>query len=73
MSKVISIHPAKDFKARSKAVLDNEGQRKNFRGAMDFLQAKRRQCGNTQLSRPKGHRNRPEFIEHGQVIVQQVV
>ena len=42
MSKVISIHPAKDFKARSKAVLDNEGQRKNFRGAMDFLQAKRR-------------------------------
>jgi L-lactate dehydrogenase complex protein LldF len=42
MSKVISIHPAKDFKARSKAVLDNEGRRKNFRGAMDFLQAKRR-------------------------------
>ncbi len=42
MSKVIPIHPAKDFKARSKAVLDNEGQRKNFRGAMDFLQAKRR-------------------------------
>ena len=42
MSKVIEIHPAKDFKARSKAVLDNPGQRKNFRGAMDFLQAKRR-------------------------------
>ncbi|MDD5478125.1 LutB/LldF family L-lactate oxidation iron-sulfur protein [Rhodoferax sp.] len=42
MSKVIHIHPAEDFKARSKAVLDNPGQRKNFRGAMDFLQAKRR-------------------------------
>jgi len=42
MSKVIAIQAAEDFKARSKAVLDNEGQRKNFRGAMDFLQAKRR-------------------------------
>jgi L-lactate dehydrogenase complex protein LldF len=42
MSKVITIQPTKDFKARSKAVLDNAGQRKNFRGAMDFLQAKRR-------------------------------
>lgn len=42
MSKVIPIQAAKDFKARSKAVLDNEGQRKNFRSAMDFLQAKRR-------------------------------
>lgn len=42
MSKVVQIHPAKDFKARSKQVLDNVGQRKNFRGAMDFLQAKRR-------------------------------
>jgi L-lactate dehydrogenase complex protein LldF len=42
MNKVVAIHPAKDFKARSKAVLDNPGQRKNFRGAMDFLQAKRR-------------------------------
>jgi L-lactate dehydrogenase complex protein LldF len=42
MNKVVPIHPAKDFKARSKAVLDNPGQRKNFRGAMDFLQAKRR-------------------------------
>ncbi len=42
MSKVVQIHPAKDFKARSKEVLDNVGQRKNFRGAMDFLQAKRR-------------------------------
>ena len=42
MNKVVAIHPAKDFKARSKAVLDDPGQRKNFRGAMDFLQAKRR-------------------------------
>jgi len=42
MSKVIHLHPTEDFKARSKAVLDNPGQRKNFRGAMDFLQAKRR-------------------------------
>lgn len=42
MSKVVQIHPAKDFKARSKQVLDNVGQRKNFRSAMDFLQAKRR-------------------------------
>ena len=42
MSKVVPIHPVNDFKARSKAVLDNPGQRKNFRGAMDFLQAKRR-------------------------------
>ena len=42
MNKVVQIHPAKDFKARSKQVLDNVGQRKNFRGAMDFLQAKRR-------------------------------
>ena len=42
MSKVVQIHPAKDFKARSKLVLDNVGQRNNFRGAMDFLQAKRR-------------------------------
>jgi len=42
MSQVITLHPSKDFKARSKAVLDNPGQRKNFRGAMDFLQAKRR-------------------------------
>ncbi|MDD2882725.1 MAG: LutB/LldF family L-lactate oxidation iron-sulfur protein [Rhodoferax sp.] len=42
MSKIVQIHPAKDFKARSKTVLDNPGQRKNFRGAMDFLQAKRR-------------------------------
>ncbi|MBK9236573.1 MAG: iron-sulfur cluster-binding protein [Rhodoferax sp.] len=41
MSQVISFHPAKDFKARSRSALDDPGQRKNFRGAMDFLQAKR--------------------------------
>jgi L-lactate dehydrogenase complex protein LldF len=42
MSKVIPIHPAEDFKERSRQVLNDPGQRKNFRGAMDFLQAKRR-------------------------------
>jgi L-lactate dehydrogenase complex protein LldF len=42
MSPVIPIHPAEDFKARSRVALDNAGQRQNFRGAMDFLQAKRR-------------------------------
>ena len=42
MNKVVHLHPMDDFKARSKAVLDNAGQRKNFRGAMDFLQTKRR-------------------------------
>lgn len=42
MSQVVHMHPTEDFKARSKAVLDNPGQRKNFRGAMDFLQTKRR-------------------------------
>jgi L-lactate dehydrogenase complex protein LldF len=41
MSPVIRIHPAEDFKARSRSVLNDPGQRKNFRGAMDFLQAKR--------------------------------
>ncbi|OGB31348.1 MAG: iron-sulfur cluster-binding protein [Burkholderiales bacterium RIFCSPLOWO2_12_FULL_61_40] len=41
MSQVIRIHPAEDFKARSRSVLNDPGQRKNFRGAMDFLQAKR--------------------------------
>ncbi len=41
MSQVIRIHPAEDFKARSRGVLNDPGQRKNFRGAMDFLQAKR--------------------------------
>ncbi|MBC7917663.1 MAG: lactate utilization protein, partial [Rhodoferax sp.] len=42
MSRVIAIHPADDFKERSREVLNDPGQRKNFRGAMDFLQAKRR-------------------------------
>ncbi len=42
MSKVIAINPTQDFKERSRQVLDNPAQRKNFRGAMDFLQAKRR-------------------------------
>ncbi len=36
MNKTVKIHPAEDFKTRSKAVLDNPGQRRNFRGAMDF-------------------------------------
>ena len=42
MNKTIQIHPTKDFKARSSNVLNDPAQRKNFRGAMDFLQAKRR-------------------------------
>ncbi len=42
MSKHIAIHPVEDFKQRSRSVLNDPGQRKNFRGAMDFLQAKRR-------------------------------
>jgi L-lactate dehydrogenase complex protein LldF len=42
MSEVIRIHPMDDFKERSRSVLNDPGQRKNFRGAMDFLQAKRR-------------------------------
>ena len=42
MSQVIKIHPMEDFKERSRNVLNDPGQRKNFRGAMDFLQAKRR-------------------------------
>ena len=42
MSNVIKIHPMEDFKARSREVLNNPAQQKNFRGAMDFLQAKRR-------------------------------
>jgi L-lactate dehydrogenase complex protein LldF len=42
MSPVIPIHPMDDFKARSRSVLNDPAQRKNFRGAMDFLQAKRR-------------------------------
>jgi L-lactate dehydrogenase complex protein LldF len=42
MSKVIPIHAMEDFKERSRHVLNNPSQRKNFRGAMDFLQAKRK-------------------------------
>ncbi len=42
MSPVIKIHPMEEFKARSRAVLNDVAQQKNFRGAMDFLQAKRR-------------------------------
>jgi len=42
MSQIIPIHPMDDFKERSRKVLNNPGQRKNFRGAMDFLQAKRK-------------------------------
>jgi L-lactate dehydrogenase complex protein LldF len=42
MNKVIAIHPMDDFKERSRSVLNNPGQRKNFRSAMDFLQAKRK-------------------------------
>jgi len=39
---LIPIHPAEDFKARSRTVLNDPGARKNFRGAMDYLQSKRR-------------------------------
>ncbi len=42
MSQVISFHPAEAFRERSRSALNDPGQRKNFRGAMDFLQAKRR-------------------------------
>ena len=42
MNKVIPIHAMDDFKERSRAVLNDPAQRKNFRGAMDFLQTKRR-------------------------------
>lgn len=39
---VIRIEPTEAFKARARQVLDNPQQQRNFRGAMDFLQAKRR-------------------------------
>jgi L-lactate dehydrogenase complex protein LldF len=42
MNKVIHINPTQDFKERTRHVLNDPAQRKNFRGAMDFLQAKRR-------------------------------
>ncbi|MBK9575173.1 MAG: iron-sulfur cluster-binding protein [Rhodoferax sp.] len=41
MSQVISFHPVEAFRERSRTALNDPGQRKNFRGAMDFLQAKR--------------------------------
>jgi L-lactate dehydrogenase complex protein LldF len=42
MSQVIHFQPDDEFKARSRTAVNDPGQRKNFRGAMDFLQAKRR-------------------------------
>ena len=33
--------PSREFKARANEALGNTGQRRSFRGAMDFLQAKR--------------------------------
>ncbi len=42
MNKVIPIHPSQDFKERSRSVLNDPAQRKNFRGAMDYLQSKRK-------------------------------
>ena len=42
MNKVIPIHPREDFQARSHSVLNDPAQRKNFRGAMDYLQSKRK-------------------------------
>jgi len=42
MSLTIPIHPDSDFEDRSRAILNNPSHRKNFRGAMDFLQEKRR-------------------------------
>ena len=42
MTKTVHFHPTKEFKDRSRTTLESPGQRKNFRGAMDFLQAKRR-------------------------------
>ena len=42
MSQVIHFDPDQDFKARSRKVVNDPAQRANFRGAMDFLQEKRR-------------------------------
>jgi len=42
MSKVIPINPTQEIKERTRHVLNDPAQRQNFRGAMDFLQAKRR-------------------------------
>lgn len=42
MKPTIPIEAAEGFKARSREAVNDPAQRKNFRGAMDFLQAKRR-------------------------------
>jgi L-lactate dehydrogenase complex protein LldF len=42
MSPITFIRPAGEFEERSRAAVNDPAQRKNFRGAMDFLQAKRR-------------------------------
>jgi L-lactate dehydrogenase complex protein LldF len=41
MSQTIHFHKSGDFTERSRAALGDTAQRKNFRGAMDFLQGKR--------------------------------
>ena len=42
MSQPVHFHTAESFKDRSTSAVKNPAQRKNFRGAMDFLQGKRR-------------------------------
>ena len=42
MSHIIPVRPDVDFKDRSRTAVNDPAQRKNFRGAMDFLQEKRR-------------------------------
>ncbi len=42
MSQTVHFHPAGGFRERSLAAVNDSAQRQNFRGAMDFLQAKRR-------------------------------
>jgi L-lactate dehydrogenase complex protein LldF len=42
MSQTVHLHSADAFKERSRAAVNDAAQRTNFRGAMDFLQAKRR-------------------------------
>jgi L-lactate dehydrogenase complex protein LldF len=42
MSQVIHFQPDDDFRERSRAAVNDPAQLKNFRGAMDFLQEKRR-------------------------------
>jgi len=41
MNQTIHFHKSGDFTERSRAALGDAAQRKNFRGAMDFLQGKR--------------------------------